>query len=167
MPGFVPTEHELSSRYWSRRHRAAAAHRDPCSPLKWLTCPSSSPLHKPAQPQELQTPPQWMQAQKLSSYLNISCSWDILSWASYLWPLGRKDTFKTSVTVCLQRWYHPCNKHSAHIWLFAFTKCTREHNLFVFNSSKMEVSFTGRSVFHRNRVCTLWRFQKNLRNNKK
>lgn len=84
---------------------------------------------------------------------------------SCLWPLGRKDVLKTSVTVCLQRWYHPCNERSTHTWLFAFTKCIRENNLFVYNSFKIEVSFTRRRVFHRNRVCTLWRFQKDLRNN--
>lgn len=50
MPEFAPTERELFSRYRSRRHRAAAAHRDPCLPLTWLTRPSSSPLHKPTQP---------------------------------------------------------------------------------------------------------------------
>lgn len=89
----------------------------------------------------------------------------------YLWPLGRQEGCIQNLSHCLFAEVIPSMQYMYYTWLlyytwlFAFTKCIRENNLFGFNSFKMEISFTGRRAFHRNRVCTLWRFQKDLRNN--
>lgn len=136
MPGFVPTERELFSRYWSRRH--------PCCSCPQRSIFSSEMAHTSFLITLAQTNtamrtanPPTLNASTESGYLfkrKLFLRRPFMGLFSYLWPLGRKDAFKTSVTVCRGDTIHAINVVHAPDYLSSPTKCIRENNLFVFNS---------------------------------
>lgn len=142
--GFVPAAREPSSRYSSRRHRAGAANRDPHFSLKWPATLSSSPLQKPTPEWEPLTYRHRIKMQKVNIYVNVSCSWGILLWFCFLTRdlrEGRTRSKPQSLFVC--RGNIICVIAWASNYLPSPTKWISENIfLFVFNSCKLEVSFT-------------------------